>query len=159
MLNKLFTILVTALGFNTCFAQTAIDFNSDDEALEVILANRSCVAAIEEEKVYLKTDRIYPTNEGLFIDLNGQDSVLLNTLNSDCNGCYVAASETLIDVHKQCPDCGARYIVTCPNKNCPSKARKAAYEEEGRRKKEEYKRKKQEEKEKKKREKEDKKKK
>lgn len=132
MIGKIPT-LIAILASSIGFAQDATDV-LDDGIIDQIVANKNtCAVGCSENKIYLNPSRIFPTEQGLYLDLNDADYVLLPTLNSDSNGCYVPC----IDVFNKCPGCGRRYFVSCDWPDCPLVKQKQEREREKERKKEE----------------------
>lgn len=132
--------IVTVLISSTCFAHNA---NEDwtDELISAIAANEStCVHHYENEKTYINPERIYPTAQGNYLNLNDNEFILLPYLNSDSHGCYLKNRHP--EVLNYCPDCGRKYFVSCDNPDCPSKQRKEERKEREKREKEERKEKK-----------------
>lgn len=107
--------LIVALTSNLCFAYESNNF-FDNEVMDKIEANKNtCVYGYTENKVYLKPDRIFPTEQGVYLNLNDVDYVLLPTLNSDSNGCYVPC----VNIFNKCPGCGNEYFIRCTRSDCP----------------------------------------
>jgi hypothetical protein len=140
MLARIFVFMALASSVGGLHAMPCED---DDALIAEIVANDECIAEYAEEKIYLKSERIIPTNEGLFLNLNHRDYIPLRTLNSDDNGCYVQCRFLKPSI---CPNCRREYVGICGNKECPGKEKVREYEREKKRKKEEYKQKKKEEK-------------
>ncbi len=139
---RYFYVLATC----TCFAHDVSD-TSDDGIIHQIAANQNtCVIGVAEEKIYLNPNRIYPTEQGLYLNLNDVDYVLLPSLNSDHNGCYVrpVCKRQILNI---CPGCGQQYFISCKNPNCPLVQRNEERKREKERQKEEDRERKRQEKE------------
>ena len=131
--------ILLALCSSVLFAQ-----EPNDALISEIMANENvCVRAYVEDKIYLDSERIVLTKEGLFLNLTNRHYIPLPTLYSDQGGCYVLSAPSGLS---DCPHCGERYFGLCTNRDCQGKANIKKHEEEQKRKKDEYKRKKQEEK-------------
>ncbi|NGX37163.1 MAG: hypothetical protein K1000chlam2_00316 [Chlamydiae bacterium] len=92
----------------------------------LISSESSCITRITESKVYINPDKIFPTNEGLFLELEQNEFVALPYLLADNEGCFVEKSR-VIKVTKPCPFCGCERIsnaLRCPNRNCSSNEKK-----------------------------------
>src|SRR5262249_49362935 len=97
-----------------CFADEANkDWN--DELREAIQANENeVVEHYEEDKIYINPEKIHPTPQGVYLNLNDQEFIFVPTLNSDNQGCYIKCLEVL----NTCPGCGNKYFLRCDNPNC-----------------------------------------
>jgi len=84
--------LVNISCFATSFALgESIDVNDETELLELILENREyCTKSIIGGKIYLKSDKIEPSNEGSFLWIDRFSLVKLPTIYSDENGLYIS---------------------------------------------------------------------
>lgn len=85
--------------------------------MDTIFAN--VALDITEDKIYLPSDRIYPTPEGIFLETEPGNFLPLSQLNADSAGCYVLR----VKVTKKCPFCDwerISYAFKCRNPNCPS---------------------------------------
>jgi hypothetical protein len=134
------------LASGTCLAHEAHN-PIDNELLDKIEANKyTCVSGYSEDRIYLNPTRIFPTEQGMYLNLNDVDYALLPTLNSDGSGCYLPC----VQIFNLCPGCGLEYFVSCKNPECPLKQQRQEREREKERGKEERKREKEREKEKKK---------
>jgi hypothetical protein len=118
LIKKVFLSL-SILGTSYALAQ---ELNFEDE-----LFLSGCIKFVEEDKLYIEEDQIYPTPNGLFLLVNdGEDFLRIPALFSDNQGCYVHHSrhrlseEKGVEVRNKCPSCGERYIVRCTNKDCPA---------------------------------------
>lgn len=112
------------LFFLSMLALSSISASSNCEVLNEITANGNvCVERIEGGKIYLKPERIFSTNNGLYLDLNESDFILLTSINSDSRGCYLNRADE-IKLGKPCPWCGLDYIISCRNPFCPGKPKK-----------------------------------
>ena len=90
-----------------------------EEMLNKIISNETyCVQEYDHDKIYLNSDNIYPTSNGLFLNLNANEHLHIPLLRSDNRGCWVHAER--IKILNDCPFCGEEYFVTCKNPNCPS---------------------------------------
>ncbi len=114
MIGKTLT-LIAILASSIGFAQDAID-PIDNQIIDEIVANKNtCVVGYSEDRIYLNPNRIFPTEQGLYLNLNDADYVLLPTLNSDESGCYVPC----INIFNKCPACKQEYFIVCRNPDCP----------------------------------------
>lgn len=93
---------------------------SEEAIAKIILNENHCVSSYQEDKIYLNHENIYPMENGLFLDLNGVESIPLSNLNADSKGCWI--SKTLgweYPVPMKCPECGAGYYYgKCKNPDC-----------------------------------------
>ena len=66
-------VFLFIMVISSCFANESID-NWNDEVINQICANENaCVEAYADEKIYLNPDRIFPTKNGLFLNLNDSE--------------------------------------------------------------------------------------
>ena len=96
-----------------------------EELLEKIISNESyCVQEYDydRDRIYLRSKSLYPTSDGLFLDLNGNEYIHLPLLQSDNSGCWILAER--IKILNDCPFCGRPYFVRCTNKDCPNNKKK-----------------------------------
>ena len=113
----------TFLAFMCVFVMTScfgheINMCLHDDAIEQIAANEiNCVQGYENDKIYLKPSSMYPSEHGLYLNLNGVDFIRLSNVSSDDNGCFVIARE----IFNRCPFCRQLYFVKCKNPQCPGK--------------------------------------
>ncbi len=145
MMKQILSFLILS---SVCFADDAID-NWNDEAITQIITNKNiCIERYENGKIYLKPDRIFPTEKGLYLNLNDQEYLFLSNLNSDAQGCFIPIKNAEIvagqylKIFNTCPGCQQEYFLTCKNPNCPLKQQRKEREEEKERKKQEDKEKK-----------------
>jgi len=118
MLRKTLT-LIAFLASSVGFAQAA----TENQVIDKILANeKTCVIGSFEDRIYLNTNRLLPTDQGLYLNLNDADYILLSTLNSDSNGCYVPCGSRVQPRRWQCPYCHLWWELgeECTNKECPT---------------------------------------
>ena len=121
MIGKTLT-LIAILASSIGFAQEAND-TIDSRIIDGIVANKNtCVVGCSEDRIYLNPDRIFPTEQGLYLNLNDEDYVLLSTLNSDSNGCYVPCGSRVQPKKWQCPYCHSWWEMgeECRNADCPT---------------------------------------
>ncbi len=134
MISKVLTF-IAVLASSTSFAHEANN-PIDNELMDKIEANKNtCVCGYFEDKLYLHPNRIFPTEQGIYLNLNDVDYVLLPILNSDSRGCYLPC----VDVLSICPGCGNPYFVSCSRPDCPLVQRKQERQREKEREKEERK--------------------
>lgn len=134
MMAKFFMVMAIFI-FSFSFAHQ-VDRSAYNEILDKIEANKNiCVDGVSEDRIYLKPDRLFPTEQGIYLNLNDIDYVHLPILNSDSNGCYVPC----VRIFNICPGCGREYFISCSTPDCPLKQKRQDYEREKERKKEEYK--------------------
>lgn len=101
--------------------QAAIATTISEESFTQIIRNEAyCVKDYDHDKIYLNSENLYPTNEGLLLDLNGGEYILIPALQSDNTGCWVPITHKNIEILNKCPLCGRRYFVRCKNPECPS---------------------------------------
>lgn len=125
--------LIAVLMSGSSFAHETNKF-IDKELMDKIEANKNtCVYGYFEDKLYLNPDRIFPTEQGIYLNLNDEDYVLLPTLNSDNSGCYLPCVQIL----NTCPGCGYEYFVSCTRPDCPLAQQKQEKKREKEREKEE----------------------
>ena len=104
-----------------CFSHESPE--PDDALLSEIFANQSeCIISIVEDRIYVNPEKIFPTTQGLFLNVNEAEYIVIPTLHSDAQGCYI---QQVYDtrVTKPCPYCGWERIsgaFKCRNPNCPS---------------------------------------
>jgi hypothetical protein len=121
MLRKVLT-LTAILACSIGFAQDAADA-IDNRIIDGILANKkTCMMSCSEDRIYLNTSRLLPTEQGLYLNLNDADYVLLPTLNSDSNGCYLLCGGRVQPKRWQCPYCHRWWDLgeKCTNEECPT---------------------------------------
>ncbi len=128
--KKIFFFVFFILVLSVFFVQEVRggDFCIWDSIIE---NQNSCIKSVEEDKLYLNEQNIYPTENGLFFLVNDSgDFMHLPNLFSDHKGCYIPFSrldglgEYRIEVRNKCPSCGQRYIIKCTNTDCPSKRKR-----------------------------------
>lgn len=125
MISKILTF-IAILASSTCLAHE-VNNSIDNVLMDKIEANKNiCVADYSEDRVYLNPNRIFPTEQGMYLNLNDVDYVLLPTLNSDSNGCYLPCVQIL----NICPGCGNEYFISCSRSDCPLVQRKRDREKE-----------------------------
>jgi hypothetical protein len=135
MISKILTFIAAFIS-SICFAHEA-HYPLDNGIMDKIEANKNtCVCGYSEDRVYLNPNRIFPTEQGIYLSLNDVDYVLLPTLNSDSNGCYLPC----IEIFNKCPGCGYDYFISCSRPECPLVQRKEERNREKERAKEERKR-------------------
>lgn len=119
--NLLFFVCILCLPTLT----SAQEVEASEMLIEKILLNEDhCVSSYEEDRIYLIPTNIYPMENGLFLDLNGVETVLLSHLNSDAKGCWIPSTLMYIEPYPKpiiCPYCSKGYFVKCTNPECPSK--------------------------------------
>lgn len=109
-------LAVIAVFVSTLCVASEADNLTYNEILHKIEANKNtCVSARSEDRIYLNPKRIFPTEQGIYLNLNDVDYVHLPMLNSDSNGCYVPC----VQIFNTCPGCGYEYFVRCTRPDCP----------------------------------------
>jgi len=90
MLKRFLLVLaISSMFTNLCYSnhqsvETSIEWVND------ILENKDyCVNKIEGSKIYIHSENIVPTEQGILINLNGYDQVLVPHVSSDLGGCFV----------------------------------------------------------------------
>lgn len=103
------------------FFQSVIANNIDEQFFHEIFQNSQyCVKSYDEEKIFLKSENLHFTEEGLVLDLNGFDYIALPYILSGSNGSYIMRADRMLEVLNTCPLCGKKYFVRCRNPDCPS---------------------------------------
>jgi len=102
-------------------SQVAFSHEITNDVFEKIICNEAyCVKDYNEDRVYLNAENLYPTNDGMFLDLDGHNYVELISLQSDGHGCSVPNLSRNVSIYKNCRLCGELYLIRCKNPNCPS---------------------------------------
>lgn len=120
MLLRILSIL-NLFVCSTCFSHESTE--TDDTLLNKILANQSkCVVSVIDNKIYVNPERIFPTEQGIFLNVNEGEYITIPILYSDAQGCYV---QQIFDrsVTKACPFCGWERVsnaIKCKNPACLS---------------------------------------
>ncbi|MBI2742627.1 MAG: hypothetical protein HYX48_01770 [Chlamydiales bacterium] len=110
--------LMAILVVNICFADISTPVLNDEVIMEIAANENDCIQRIEDGKIYLNPDRILATRAGVLLNLNNRDFVLLPTLNSDAEGCYIPEK---VEILNRCPWCNKSYFIRCKNPDCPGK--------------------------------------
>jgi hypothetical protein len=148
MLKTILAIMISlsSIGFTH---EASEDWNN--ELSKAIQANENAVVDhYDEDKIYLNPDKIHPTPQGIYLNLNDQEFIFVPTLSSDAQGSYVNANLAWDpDPRSVCPGCNRRYIYPdCGNPNCEEYKRRHQntenHKREQERKKDDYKRSKKE---------------
>lgn len=126
--------LIVAIFTLTSFANASETNSMDCEiSLQQIFENdASCVIEIEGNKIYLKTDRIFISEKGIYALLNDSgDYAYIPELCTDARGCFIHVDSLSRNGHqandparaytRKCPGCGLQYYVFCGNPDCPLK--------------------------------------
>lgn len=122
MLKKLFTLV--ALFFmvaNFCYAESNTSQKHLEKCIQNVFDNEQyCVDKIEDNKVYIKSENIIPTDQGVLIDLNGFDKVLAPALFSDSGGSFVKDMRPMwSEIIPRCSSCKEPiYNGVCQNPEC-----------------------------------------
>ena len=85
----------------------------NDELREAIQANENeVVDHYDDDKIYLNPDKIHPTPQGVYLNLNDQEFIFVPTLSSDATGCYVNVNLAWDpDPRSVCPGCGTQILI------------------------------------------------
>jgi hypothetical protein len=113
--------LTLILTIFLALSQVVIANTVSEEILEKIISNESyCVQKYDydHDRIYLSSENLYPTSNGIFLDLNGNEYIHLPLLQSDNSGCWIRAEK--IKILNDCPFCGRPYFIKCKNPSCPS---------------------------------------
>ena len=78
-MNKLFFLLINIVSISLLFAQP-LQISQSDLIDKIIQNEQFCVKKYEENKIYIKSQKIIVSDEGLFIDINGYEFYLLPNL-------------------------------------------------------------------------------
>lgn len=91
MLKTLLSAMISfsSIGFTR---EATEDWN--EQLREAIEANENKVVDhYDEDKIYLNPDKIHPTPQGIYLNLNDQEFIFVPALSSDARGCYVQVSD------------------------------------------------------------------
>lgn len=78
-----------------------------------------CVNRIEGSKIYIHSENIIPTEQGVLINLNGHDQVYVPLLGSDLGGCFVDTRPMWSEIIPRCSSCKKPvYDGVCRNPAC-----------------------------------------
>ncbi len=121
MLKRIFSIICLSYSIGCSADMTILEM--DDAVLNEIIANdHCCISNVTDDKVYINPDRIFPTQHGLFLNVDEDRIVAIPVLYSDSQGCYIQVAAR-VKVTKPCPYCGwerTSGAFKCRNKDCPS---------------------------------------
>jgi len=121
-----FKLLRSAAMFK-CFSTIALLLccfcyaNHHASQSEILTIKESWVREMNEDKLYVYSEQIYPSDQGIFLHVGNDQFIEIPTLYSDANGCYVLARS--IKITKPCPLCGFERLsgaFPCKNPECPS---------------------------------------
>lgn len=110
--------LMAIFVVTACFADVTTSRSNDGAIGEIAANENSCIQRVEEGKIYLNPDRILTTHKGILLNLNDREFILLPTLNSDAEGCYIPERAEILS---RCPWCNKPYFIKCRNVDCPGK--------------------------------------
>jgi hypothetical protein len=120
MLKKI--LILFFIFSNFCHAETQDHCQEDLKIFfEKVLENEQyCVDTIDNGKIYIKSENIIPTKQGILIDLNGFDQVLAPTVSSNSSGCFVQTPSCMwSEVVPVCSSCRkAMWNGVCDNSDC-----------------------------------------
>jgi len=139
-------LLITMISLSTIgFADEASE-QWNDALREIIQANENeVVDHYNEDKIYVKPEKIYPTSRGIYLNLTEQEFIFIPNLSSDDKGCYVECG-LRAKTTRTCPGCEREYFYGgCKNAECLEFQRQKNYaenlEKEKQRGRDEYKKK------------------
>lgn len=128
LLGALLSVFVTF-----CHADSSINDDYVECVKSVLENNYYCVQKIENDKIYINSEKIVPTTQGIFIDLNGYEHVFAPQISSDSSGSFIEsmgltsnkieASNALLPM-VICPHCKKHYHPQFRRQhmnNCPKK--------------------------------------
>jgi len=142
-------ISISSIGFTN---EASEEWN--DELREAIQANENQVVDhYDEDKIYVKPEKIHPTPQGVYLNLNEDEYIFVPSLRSDNQGCYVQVFN--FNPLPSCPGCGTTYLYgDCGKQSCPKYQKRHQnienHKKEQQKKKDDYKKSKKEHKNKKK---------
>jgi hypothetical protein len=122
MLRKIFPLV--ALFFmvaNFCYAEANVYQRQLEKCIQNVFENEQyCVYKIEDNKVYIKSENIIPTEQGILIDLNGFEKTLAPALFSDSGGSFLEDIRPMwSEIIPRCSSCKEPiYNGVCNNPNC-----------------------------------------
>ena len=119
-MTKLFLMLIGMMMSTVCLAHIDDTYIHEEILQQIIVYEDLCVERIEDEKIYLQHNRIFPTSNGIYLKIDEVNFILLNNISSDTKGCYI---EARIPILNTCRHCQRSYFVRCTNPDCPGKKR------------------------------------
>jgi len=84
---------------------------------QILMDNLSAVKCIDRGKIYLKSERIFPSEDGLMLIADDASLILIPQLLSDQYGCYVQSS--CLSSLSSCLNCGFVFSMDCTHVCCP----------------------------------------
>ncbi len=125
MLYGILTMLFVSLSsIATLHAEGPLYHTQDSSQMEEILANGDfCIEKISPMKVYLKADKITPTQKGIFIEISPNTYLSLPALQADSEGCYLSMNSDTRNGEFNplpCPRCQKVFTPLPSNPKCPS---------------------------------------
>jgi hypothetical protein len=117
MIRKILGFILSISVSGICSAQEESDILDNDIIYGIVANENTCIVNFTIDKIYLDARKILPTDQGLYLNLKDDDYVLLPTLYSDSEGCFIPRQ--CIEVFNKCPGCGRRYFLSCDNPECP----------------------------------------
>jgi len=104
---KIIQAFIAILLIQSSFLQ-AEQSHPKEHSIDSLFENREyCVDKITDDKIYVKAENVFVTNEGIFVDVNGEDYLPIPMLHSDAFGCFLPFQ----------PSSGTQYLVSMGN--CP----------------------------------------
>lgn len=107
---------------SSIFFQINADTISNNDSEIIVQKCPETILFFTKEKIYLNTDFLSFHNNSLFLE-TPVSSILLNSINSDENGCYVAMEHfhphPPVVYHGECYNCGFEWFTDSPLARCP----------------------------------------
>lgn len=89
--------------------------------VELVDSNDPSILRVEDEKIFIRSDKISPTDRGLFLKASGKN-IRLPQVQSSQNGCYISYSQVVATVYPtmNCRKCSLLFSPTIFNLGkCP----------------------------------------
>lgn len=113
---KMLLLVVTVFLSSIVSARPSYSEWSDSLIQSIHENEASCVDFYEGDKIYLNSDMINATEQGICLNVNDQRIVLLPLLVADKRGCFVLSPYQRM--LKTCSSCGKKYYINCINTRC-----------------------------------------